>query len=118
MCEYVDEFKHNNGKLCNTTFFLEKTVSLACLEGSEFNGIFHLKAQLDIRFRSSLSISESLSLSFKTENIDVSSANIFILDWIPSGIFLIKIRKNSGPNIKPWGAPANTSTPANTSKKS
>ena len=54
---------------------------------------------VDIRFRSSLSIAESLS--FKTENIVVSSANIFILDLIPSGISLIKIRKNSGTNIEP-----------------
>ena len=69
-----------------TQRFLEKTISLARFEGSGLNDIFHLKAQLDIRFRSSLSIAESLSLSFKTENIDVSSANIFILDWIPSGI--------------------------------
>ena len=38
--------------------FLEKTISLACFEGSGLNDIFHLKAQLDIRFRSSLSIAE------------------------------------------------------------
>ena len=81
--------------------FLEKTIYLACFEGSELNDIFHLKAQLDIRFRYSLRIAVSLSLSFKTENIYVSSANIFILDLIPSGILLIKIRKNSGPNIEP-----------------
>ena len=66
------------------------------------NDIFHLKAQLDIRFRSSLSIAESLSLSLKTDNSDVSSANIFILDWIPSGTSLIEIRKISGPNIEPY----------------
>ena len=31
-------------------------------------------------------------LSFITENIDVSSAKSFTIDWIPS---LIKIRKNN-----------------------
>ena len=80
-------------QLGHTTFFRKKNNSLACFEGSGLNDIFHLKAQLDIRFRSSLSIAASLLLSFITENIDVSSANIFILDWIPSGLSLINIRK-------------------------
>ena len=84
-----------------TQRFLEKTISLTCFDGSGLNDIFHLKAQLDIRFRSSISIAESLQLSIKTENINVSSVNIFILDWIPSGISVTKIRKNSGPNIEP-----------------
>ena len=105
LCESVDEItlllNVRTGSWV-TQRFLEKTISLACFEGSGLNDIFHLKAQLDIKFRSSLhSIAECLSLSFKTENIDVSSANIFILDWIPSGISLIKIRKNSGPNVEP-----------------
>ena len=98
LCESVDEItlllNIRTGSWV-TQRFLEKIISLACFEGSGLNDIFHLKAQLDIRFRSSLSIAESLSLTFKTENIDVSSANIFIIDLIPSGIFLplIKIRK-------------------------
>ena len=92
-----------------TQRFLETTIDLACFEGSGLNDIFHLKAQLDIRCRSSLSIAESLSSSFKTENIDVASVNIFILDWIPSRISLIKVRKSSVPNIEPWGTRANIS---------
>ena len=95
LCESVDEItlllNIRTGSWV-TQRFLEKTISFACFEGSGLNYIFHLKAQLDIRFRSSFSISESLSLSFKTENIHVSSANIFILDWIPSGISLILIK--------------------------
>ena len=29
-----------------------------------------------------------------------------MLDWIPSGISLLKIRKKREPNIEPWGTPA------------
>ena len=81
--------------------FVEKVISLACFEGSRLKDIFQVYAQLDIKLRSSFSVTEALMLSFLTENIDVSSANIFMFDWIPSRISLIKIRKKSGPNIEP-----------------
>ena len=89
--------------------FLEKIISLACFEGSGLKDIFQEYAHLDIKYRSSLSVTEAAILSFITENIDVSSAKKIIFDWIPSGISLMKIRKKRGPNIEPWGTPAKIS---------
>ena len=88
---------------------LEKIIYLDCLERSGLKDIFQVYAQIDIKFRSPLSVTEALILSFMNENIDVSSAKIFILDWIPLDISLMNIRKRSGPNIEPWGTPANIS---------
>ena len=44
--------------------------------------------------------------SNKTENKDVSSANIFASDSKLSGRSLMKIKNKSGPRIEPWGTPA------------
>ena len=47
-------------------------------------------------------------LSIITEKTDVSSANILKLYRRPSGKSLMKIRKNKGPRMEPWGTPVNT----------
>ena len=52
----------------------------ACYERSGLNDTFHLKAQLYIKFRSSFTIAGALMLSVITETIDVSSANISLID--------------------------------------
>ena len=70
--------------------FLEKVIYFACFEGSGLKDIFQVYAQLDIKSRSSFSVTEALMMSFITENIDVSPANIFMFDWILSGISLTK----------------------------
>ena len=81
--------------------FLEKITSIACLEGSGLKYIFHWSAQSAINLRSLFNIFDERKVFLIFENIDVSSANILILERRPSGRSLIKTRNNKGPKIDP-----------------
>ena len=87
-----------NDKIANWILyrFLEKIISVACFDGSGLKDIFQEYVHSDIKYRSSLSVTEAVILSFITENIDVSSAKKNMFDWIPSGISLMIIKKKRG----------------------
>ena len=89
--------------------FLQKIISVVCFEGSGLKNIFQEYANLDIKYKSPLSVTEAAILSFITANIDVSSAKKNMFDWIPLGISLMKLRKKRGPNIEPCVTPAKIS---------
>ena len=64
----------------NLEGFCENITSWACLDKSGLKDIFHLYAQSETFFRSSLSCSEDKSVSWTMKKMDVSSANSFTVD--------------------------------------
>src|SRR6218665_1249678 len=74
---------------------------------SRLNSIFQSCDHLDILLRSSRSISASRSSPTALHSL-VSSANLEILDKIPSSVSLMKITNKSGPSTDPCGTPLNT----------
>ena len=85
--------------------FLEKTISVACFQASGLKDIFQEYAHLDIKYRSSLSYRRTNTILHYWKYWCINSKK-YMFDCIPSGISLIKIRKERGPNIEPWGTPA------------
>ena len=89
------------------TFFLrEKISSLASLNTSQLNIIFHWYACWEIFDKSSLGLFKEFECCLTTEKIGVSSAKSLGLESNLLGKSFIYTKKNNGPKIDPWGTPA------------
>ena len=86
----------------------KKITSWACLEGSGLKLSFHWYAQLFIFSRSLFKAITDKSVSWTTENREVSSAKSLGFYDKSFDKLLMKIKNNKGPGIGPCGTPALT----------
>ena len=89
-------------------FFLGSTTSWACLLILGLNKMFNWCVHVFI-FRKTFNSFVVSVILWTVKNSDVSSANDLGLEWSPSEISFIQIKKRSGPRIDPSGTPATTS---------
>ena len=87
-------------------FFLLNIISCACLAGSGLNFVFHWKAHSLIFSSSWLRSFAEASMSWTTENKDVSSANNLQLLLISFDKSMIYIKNSKGPNMTSCGTRA------------
>ena len=96
----------SNGGWLTLLILLLKITFWACLLGSELKFIFHGKAQALILLKSLFKLVVVELIFWTTEKKKASSANNFGFQFKSYDKSLIKIRKNEGPRIDPWGTPA------------
>ena len=77
--------------------FARKANLISLLLGLGLKSIYHWKTHFLI-----------IVASLFNSRSDLSSANIFLIDWIPSAISLIYINKRSGPRTDPCETPERT----------